>query len=799
MRPRTRKLLSDFLGNPARTIMVISSITVGLIAIGMILVLRQSMSNDMMVGYEAVNPANIQISGSNFDQDFIDHLGNLPGIRQAEGVMITTLRVKTGEQRLKPIKLLASADFSKRRINQVTLLKGSWPPKDREIVLEVNRADETPYQVGDVVIIQLSSGEIRGLKLVGIVQDQTLGADRGGAGFFLAPIQGYVTLETLPWLKLPDRFNTLQVTTDDGMDLKSIEAAAIVILDDCQKNGYTTISKAVRRSTEHPNLLYIEAMTAILLLLGFLVLFLSGFLIINTMSALLNQQIEQIGVLKSYGATRSQVILLYLRLVILFSVVSFLIAAPMAHVVAYWELNLMAPQLNYATSAFRWFPQAIWGQALIALIVPQAAALIPILHGSNLTVQQALSGSENAEVRSPVRHSARAGWLSLSRPIAISLRNVFRKRLRLILTLITLALGGAMFVATFNMRASIADYIARLGNYFMADVNLSFSRAYNINEVQQIARQLPEVDSIEGWAAAIGQMITDDGQPGETILMEGPSERSTLVEPIQISGRWTDPRDENAIVLNEVFMEMYPQVRLGDSIKIKIAGSEKHWTVVGFFQFAGKNTGLVAFTNYTPLAKATHTFNHSTDFRVVARDTHLLMDGQKALAAKLESAFIQKGFQVSEASAGQSILENSATGLNALTGFLLFLAILMAVVGTIGLSGTMSLNVMERTREIGVMRAIGASDFEIQRIVIVEGMVVGLISWIAGVMAAIPVSNALAAAIGQAIFGSPIPVSYTLTGVGLWLALMILFTIVASLLPARTASRLTIRQILAYE
>ncbi|TLN07423.1 FtsX-like permease family protein, partial [bacterium] len=172
---------------------------------------------------------------------------------------------------------------------------------------------------------------------------------------------------------------------------------------------------------------------------------------------------------------------------------------------------------------------------------------------------------------------------------------------------------------------------------------------------------------------------------------------------------------------------------------------------------------------------------------------------QDALAGRLEQRFAQRGFQVSEATAGQSVLNRSASGLNALTGFLLFLAILMAVVGTIGLSGTMSLNVMERTREIGVMRAIGASDFEIQRMIIVEGMVIGLISWLAGVLAAIPVSNALATAIGEAIFGSAIPVSYTFIGVGIWLILMIAFTIIASWMPARTASRLTIRQILAYE
>ncbi|TLN04221.1 ABC transporter permease, partial [bacterium] len=382
---------------------------------------QQAMSSDMKEGYAAVNPANIQIQGVSFDQDFIDHLARLAGVRQAEGVAITTLRVRTGADQLKPIKLLAARDFAGRKINQVKLVAGNWPPQDREIVLEVNRLDETPYRIGDQVLIQLSGGEIRELKLVGVVQDQTLGADRGGAGFFLAPIQGYLTLDTLPWLKLPDSANSLQLTTVDGTDLARIEETANAVLEDCRQNGYTTISKAVRRSTEHPNLLYIDAMTAILFLLSFLVIFLSAFLIINTLSALLNQQVEQIGVLKSFGGTRGQIIRLYMGLVLLFSLFAFLVAVPLANLVAFWELDVLAPQLNYASRGFRWVPLAVWGQALIALIVPQAAALIPILRGSNLTVQQALSGSENAEVRNPVKQP---GWLKrlrISRPIVISL------------------------------------------------------------------------------------------------------------------------------------------------------------------------------------------------------------------------------------------------------------------------------------------------------------------------------------------------------------------------------------------
>jgi putative ABC transport system permease protein len=137
--------------------------------------------------------------------------------------------------------------------------------------------------------------------------------------------------------------------------------------------------------------------------------------------------------------------------------------------------------------------------------------------------------------------------------------------------------------------------------------------------------------------------------------------------------------------------------------------------------------------------------------------------------------------------------------LNILTTFLMIMATLMAVVGSIGLMGTMSLNVMERTREIGVMRAIGASDRIITKMVIVEGLIIGLISWLAGCLLSVPIGKVMSDVISSAIFSAPIAYTFILTGVIIWLVLVLLLSALASILPARSATRLTIREVLAYE
>jgi putative ABC transport system permease protein len=136
---------------------------------------------------------------------------------------------------------------------------------------------------------------------------------------------------------------------------------------------------------------------------------------------------------------------------------------------------------------------------------------------------------------------------------------------------------------------------------------------------------------------------------------------------------------------------------------------------------------------------------------------------------------------------------------DSIVSLLLMMAILLALVGGLGLMGTMSINVLERTREIGVLRAIGASNRGVALVFIREGIVIGLLSWVMGAIFAIPMSHGLNQALGQAVMGVPLTYSYSMPGLWLWLVVVILLSILASFIPARNASRLTVREVLAYE
>ena len=136
---------------------------------------------------------------------------------------------------------------------------------------------------------------------------------------------------------------------------------------------------------------------------------------------------------------------------------------------------------------------------------------------------------------------------------------------------------------------------------------------------------------------------------------------------------------------------------------------------------------------------------------------------------------------------------------NLLTVILLVMAFLLGTVGGLGLMGTMSINVLERRREIGVMRAIGASNGAVMRLVVVEGVVVGLMSWAGALVLAQPMSRLMSYAVGMAFLKRPLSYGFDWRAPLMWIVIVVVIAALSSLLPAWSAARISVRETLAYE
>jgi len=807
MRPRWRKVLSDLINNKARTVLVVISIAVGVFAIGVIAGAYRIISQDMGQSYAANNPSNIEIRMDDFDQDLLQTIRNFEGIQEAEARRVFTVRLRPqGETQWASVDVVAFENFEDNHVNLLQPVSGAAKPAEDEILLERDVLDEFNAAPGDTLEVQLQDETEKTIKVAGVVRDSSTGAID-----FLSPPLAYSSMDNLSFFDEPDHYNRVFATVERGQDDDDhIRAVLADLTEKIEKNDYT-VGRTFRSKThEHPLEPTINAVLGILMALGVLIVFLSSSLIANTLSALLNQHTRHIGVMKLIGGRRQIIFRMYLVMLLVFGLLALVIAIPAGGQGAYALAQFIADEMGFRLLGYRIVPLAFILQIAVGILVPLIAGFVPVIQGSQVTVQQALSGDqmqtgddedgsggsrfEQLQVKS-ARVLADRG-IRIPRQMLVSLRNTFRQKGRLLLTLFTLTMGGAIFISVFNVRVTLHDYVMDIGNYFLADVTIDFKQPYRVKEIKQYAAQDPRVTHVEGWSFTTAEILFPDQSTADNLSLLAPPAESDLVSPLMVEGRWIQPGDRKKLAISEGIYDYYPGLKAGDSIPLKVNGEEERWEVVGIFKFIGLE-GMLGYAPYEYVSREQNLAKRSFSYRVVTERHD--REYQKAMAKTLDTYFREQGFHVQDSTPGLSTLDSASESLDILITFLLIMALLTATVGSMGLAGTMSMNVLERTREIGIMRAIGATDWEIIRMVIVEGMLIGLLSFGLGVILAIPFTYLLATIVSNAIFATPITVVFTPTGYVIWLGLVILLSSLASVLPARSAARLTIREVLAYE
>jgi putative ABC transport system permease protein len=651
--------------------------------------------------------------------------------------------------------------------------------------------------VGDTAVVETAEGRERELKVVGTAHDLNTNPAQ-----FTGQPNAYISTETLDLLGFGPYLDELAVQVEgDQTDKAHIEAVIDTVEVKVERGGRTVYFTWIPEPGEHPAQEVIEPLLAILGVLGVLSLGASAFLVVNIINSLLAQHTEQIGIMKAIGARSGHIMRMYFVTVIIFGMLSLVIAVPLGGLAAYGLTTYLADLINFDLSGFRIPVQVIVIQTAVAIIVPILAAFWPVFQGARLTVQAALSeqglgrGQFGSHLLDRTLTLFTSKILSLSQPMRISLRNTIRRKARLLLTLSTLILGGAIFIGVLSVHASLLATLDDALAYFNYDVELNYAQVHRIEEIERIAMSVDGVAAVESWVVGASRRIADDGSEGENIFLFGARHDTEFIQPILLEGRWLLPDDENAVVINSLVLKEEPDIKLGDTINLKVEGREQEWQVVGIVQ--GILTGPIGYVNQDFLARELRFVGRSSWTLIIA-DEH---DGayQADLAQRLKTQFDAAGMRVTSTSTTAEIRENIEFQFNIIVILLAVMAILIALVGGLGLMGTMSINVLERTREIGVMRAVGASDGSVLRIVLVEGVLVGIISWILGGLLAYPMGQLLSNIVGTSLLESPLNYQFAINGAIGWLAAVLFIASVASFLPAWNASRLSVRQILAYE
>jgi len=430
-------------------------------------------------------------------------------------------------------------------------------------------------------------------------------------------------------------------------------------------------------------------------------------------------------------------------------------------------------------------------QALSALLAPLLASLFPIINGSRITIREAIS---NYKPETATRAGRFRLLGELPQLVNLSVRNTFRRKGRLALTFMALLLAGAMFIAIVGIRQSMRVALAEIQGDLNYDVGVDLLQPYSVKKIENAAIRLDGVRAAETWAVDNGRLVFSDDHLSGSIILYGVPEGTQMTRPGVIHGSWLTSGVRRGIFVNADFLDLSPSLQIGSVITLNIAGREEEWTILGS---GARGFIPVAYVFYEDLISQTGLDGLAN--RLVIQTTRSDPGFQSTLESNVLARLEQINFDVLGSQTTTQLKETSAAQMDILIVLLLAMVVLIAVVGGLGLAITMSLNVLERTREIGILRSLGAQNGVVRRVVIVEGLVIGLISWAVSIPCSIPLAIWLGDSLGNSLLARPLDYIFSIPAMLMWLGLMLGISVIASIIPAQNAARLTIRDALVYE
>ncbi len=788
-----KKIFADLWTNKVRSILVALSIGVGIFAVGIMISTRIIIKHDMDLDFFSTNPHTSRLYTQDFDDNLLEEISGLPEVESIDASYNLWVKIASPSGKLFEINLNSIDSIDSIEVDKIVLESGKDSLKEGEIYLERQGAAGLGLKTGDSVKLTLEDGQVVTLKLAGIVHDVQSNPFK-----FNSKTSGFVLpaeMEKLGGSNLNNFVNL--VTTGSHTDVDHVRQMSEKIAEVVKANGFTVYNVNVNRPGQPPAQATVDTIMALLGALSVLIVLLSTFLVTNTISSLMSQQIKHIGIIKAIGATFAQVAGIYLGLVIAFGLIALLIAVPLSIFASYGFTRWLIGMLNANPSPFVVPAETILVQLMIGLFVPIAGALIPIVSGAKKTVREAITSyGLNAN-----GHPGLVDWILktipwLPRPLILSIRNTFRRKARLILTLATLILGGAIFIAMLGVRESMYTEVNRSFSYFQSDVNATFANFYSTEELQAAVADIPGITHIESWTSFNANIVRPDGINTDLITLYIPPVDTDLLTPILIDGRWLQAGDENAIVVSNHFVNLRPEVKVGDEVQLRWHDKDTLFKVVGIFRMSGTYPAPITYIAPEGLALIDGDPMQANQLKLVT-DLHT-QERQEEILMTVQTRLSDLGLK-STLETGNEIIGQQRSVVNILISLLVAMGMLIAIVGGLGLMGTMGMNVLERTREIGVMRSIGAGNAEIFRLVLMEGLLIGLISWGLSALVAIPITQFLDNSLGQALMTIPIVYIFSVQGLFIWLGIVLVLSTIACLIPARNAVRLTIRDVLAYE
>ena len=795
-----RKVLRDLWLGRNRVAMMVVAIALSLTTVGAVVAAGAILAREMPRNYLATNPASATLETDGVTAAELAAVQARPEVAAATARLTVTARVRLGD-RWRPILLFVADPADSMTVARFDVEQGAWPPSPRSLLLERSGLDMLGVGVGSALSVEIGAGPAQTVTLSGVVHDASLAPSwqENTAYGFTTP----ATIAALGGSPTLDEVRVVFAGRPDDPALIATQAQGVAA--SLAADGVHVSEIRIPPPNQHPHQWQLTVVVLMLLAFGVAAVVLASVLVAAVVAAILAEQVRQIGVLKAVGAAPRQIAAMYTLLPATVGLLAGLLALVPTMVLGAGLSGMVGSLLNLDLADQSIPPAVLAAELLAGILLPVVASLVPIVRASRITVRQAIDDHglrpEGGRVAAIERALTRVR--GLGRPTLFALRNTVRRPVRTLLTVAMLALGGAIFMAGLNTvdawNRTIND---GLGTRHY-DLELRLAAPVDRAGVEALVSAVPGVASVEAWGAFPAAVATpgqvnvvrtypDKGHGSFSLVGLPPSTR--LIDFPVLAGRWLGAGDAttNAIVINQTAAASLPGIAVGDTVSLEAGGHVAGWHVVGVVEELG--SPAMAYGSEPAFAAATGTAGTARLVRVVVNAG----SAPAAVLDRIEGALSVAGIPVALSLTTSELRGAIDQHVMVLLVVLILTAILIAIVGSLGLATAMSISVLERTREIGILHTLGALPATVQRMIATEGLAIGLVSVPVALLLSLPLSAVVGTVIGSLSFR--VPLEFTVSPVALlvWVVVISAGSLLAGWVPARSASRLPPREALAY-
>ena len=715
-------------------------------------------------------------------------LARLPNVAAFDPRATFSTRVYVGARRQQAF-LIGKASFAHQTVDVVTVTAGSAPGAGTVLSDVQNAAyGNNVGGVGGPVRLIAGNGRVVSLPISGQARNLTGAQIVADNGFLTL----YATAKTVEELSGTPGYTRLAFRLRDNSTTAAHRTVMAVRQYLQTVPGFAGFSDLpeIRSPGDWPGKSRFNDLTSILDVVTLLALVGALVLLSSTMTTLIGEQTSEVATMKAIGAGRKQIRNVYLLTAMLLGALGAVVGAGLGVLLSWALTSYFASSLFAISVPFGVDLPVLLASIALGVIGPPLAALPAIRRAARLPLAETLqaTGSAIGPERGLGRLLRRARFLP--RTAQIGLRGVARRRRRSIATALQLGLAVATLLAFMSLATSVGNTVSQSWN----------SYRYNIDAGSSLGQALPPsartlIASVPGVARVQPQLrngIKLGGQDGQVwALPDRPMYSFHLV-----AGRLLTAADQRAharVAVVEQTLARASNTHLGQRVELSTAAGPAQFTVVGIVSDQQQN-GTVLFTPLTTMQSVLRTPGAVNEYWIqTTSGNHNLID---AANTRLEDAFAAHGLQM------MTQIEyvgaaNDRANYRGVTTAITVLGLLIVAISMVALINTITMVVLERTREIGMLRCIGAHARDIRRIFATEGLTVALAGWVIGIPLGFGFAHSLVA-LAENVFNEHVLFAFPPINIPIALIGTLILALLVMQIPLRRAVRFKPGEALRY-